>query len=666
MAVSTFAAITAEHTLRYHGSNLIAVGRNVTTLTIERNSDPQTSNFSSIGTGSTACDGVLGIHVDGNNLHIVYVEITVAKVNTKVYFHRVFNLSTDTWNAAATQITSITSELTLSTQNNIRDGLAAFSNGELVCVLPDTDGANMGNSTYQARWWTWTSGGGWVDEGAAWGANYNSSNLVNVSGVIVGGANIAHAYMHPSGQTIAHYSQFRQSDSTTDVPDGTTDNLLGTVSSSAPHVFACVYDSTTDTIIWGQARGDTNSAFFDFPDQLAPTVTRTAVTAALESGHSAEYPKGMVIDSTGTLHLLAGDITQGGTEAFYSSTSVSVGDPSAFENETLEIQYASTIGTGSVNATTRDTRTSGSTEYGAYLIYDPDNPAYKVAELEVVSGTASSTITTTLNAAIQAAQSKAATLDAAIQDSFTKAITLDAAVAERFSVSTTADAVVQATYQALATLDAAVLAELLRTVDLDAVIATHAEVVATLDAAIQRREVRLATLDAALQQVLSENVTLDAAVLAGFQILATLDAAIAEKLSRSTLLDAVLQGRISISTDLDAAVQAAFTHTLTLDARIEAAGSSTVSVTLDAAIQETLNVVASLDAAIATGESVTATLDAAVQAAQSVTTSLDAALRDSFSVSATLDGVLASGYSGYRWGGSPTALYTHLTGVGAA
>jgi hypothetical protein len=221
----------------------------------------------------------------------------------------------------------------------------------------------------------------------------------------------------------------------------------------------------------------------------------------------------------------------------------------------------------------------------------PDAGAYEFA-------TASTTATTTLDAAIQRQITVATALNAAVQTSNTATAEVGAAIQEARTVATTLDATVQQTRTALVTLDAALL----------------------------QARTALVTMDAAVQASLTASTTLDAFIQAGFQVQAFVDAAIQQNRTAITSLDAGIQTTRTVTTAIDAAILASLAVTATIDAVIRFTGTATT--TIDAAIQQARTAAATIDAVVALALNVTTSLDAAIQSARTAMAWLDAYIDD--------------------------------------
>jgi len=117
------------------------------------------------GSGAAIANAILV----GNTIHCFYAEsLGTGMTATREIFHREYDCSTDAWDAAATLITTIDRD----TSDPSRSGAFGWDdiNSTLYAVLYSDTANVMGQPQIRFDLWTWTSGGGWVNEGNADGA----------------------------------------------------------------------------------------------------------------------------------------------------------------------------------------------------------------------------------------------------------------------------------------------------------------------------------------------------------------------------------------------------------------------------------------------------------------------------------------------------------------
>lgn len=200
-------------------------------------------------------------------------------------------------------------------------------------------------------------------------------------------------------------------------------------------------------------------------------------------------------------------------------------------------------------------------------------------------------------------------------------------------------AAIQAAQAATASISAAVQAPLSSTSALGVAVQASLTGVASVGAAVQVAQSATATLAAAVQAAVAATASLTAYIQAGSQASASLEVAVQQARSATAAADVVVQAALSGSASLGAAVQAAGTAAAALGAAVQAAGTATASLgayvqagsvvvaSLEAAIQRAATATASLDAALAVSGAATASLSAMVLSQSAVTASLGAAVR---------------------------------------
>ncbi len=244
------------------------------------------------------------------------------------------------------------------------------------------------------------------------------------------------------------------------------------------------------------------------------------------------------------------------------------------------------------------------------------------------------TATTSLAAAIQAAQAATATVAAAIQIQRTTSADITAAIQIARTAQATVDGAIQASATAAATLTTAIQAARTASASVSGAVQIGRTATSTMDGVIQVARSATAAADAAIRAALSATATLSAYIQAGSNVGASVNAAIQISRSGTASLDAAIQTARTATTTLAAAVRASASAMATLSAYIQAGTSASASV--NAAIQAALAATASVDAAIAVARSASASLGAAIAVQLSISTAVSAAVQAAGAASVSL------------------------------
>jgi hypothetical protein len=264
-------------------------------------------------------------------------------------------------------------------------------------------------------------------------------------------------------------------------------------------------------------------------------------------------------------------------------------------------------------------------------------------------GPAPVTATTSLSAAVQAAQAATTSLAAAIQAAQSATSSIDSAIQEQKAASASVNSSIQAARTAQAALDAALqigasyTASInsaiqfsdAKTASLNAYIQAGFTASASLSAAIQALSTGNASLDAVIQQALSGAASVNAAIQAQNAASASVSGAILASQSNSASVNAAIQRALSLTATITAAVQVAGSASVSLNGYIQA--GSEVSAQINAAIQEILSASATISAVIALSGSVTASISAAIQVEQSVSVAIGATIQELRASAASLN-----------------------------
>lgn len=192
------------------------------------------------------------------------------------------------------------------------------------------------------------------------------------------------------------------------------------------------------------------------------------------------------------------------------------------------------------------------------------------------------------------------------------------------TTTTSLSAAIQAAQTATASVSAAIQASRSGTADIAAAIQIARTAQASIDGAIQSAQTATAAASAAILQANTATTSLTAYIQAGSTASASVDAAIQVSRSGTATLDAAIQRAVTATASLGAAVQAASTATASLNAYIQAGTSA--SAALDAAIQAARSATANLSAAISVARTASASLGAAIAVTSSVSAAVDAAV----------------------------------------
>lgn len=238
-----------------------------------------------------------------------------------------------------------------------------------------------------------------------------------------------------------------------------------------------------------------------------------------------------------------------------------------------------------------------------------------------MGGATAKTAATSLNAAIQLANSLTAGMSAGVQAQATASATVNGAVQQAHAAQATLDAAVQLALSASATLQGAVQQDRTAVASIDAALQVARTAGAALDLAVQAQGSSTASLSAQVQAAASLTAAVDAYVQAGSSVLTALSAA-------------VLQQGLEAAAALDAAVQLPRSGTVGMTAALQVASSATAL--LQAAVQVVGTASASLSAQVQSGTSTSMGLEAAVQAAAAATASVQAAIAQAASTSLAL------------------------------
>ena len=351
---------------------------------------------------------------------------------------------------------------------------------------------------------------------------------------------------------------------------------------------------------------------------------------------------GSVLDSaTSTTNghaILAGDTLTGEVEG----TTVRVGsnDSGAGDTERLNLTDA-----------THASGIPGLAVYGANETNLTRIDNWRAGDMAAVAAT----VTTDMDAAIQATAAKTLGLNAGIAVASLEQVSLDLAVARARTASADLAAAVQAVKAVAASLDASVSAvgSIAVSADMDAAVQALKTRIAGLDAAVQSGRSATASIDVALQAARTLAASLDANISAGgFTIVpapavstsSAIDPTVDVGTALATFLDAAIQQSGALVTSLQAALAKSQTLDASIDAVISAARSSAVN--LAAAVQGMAVVAASLDANVSLPGSTTYTVAAALSAALrdtvALSVSLSASIREAGTLSVSLDAGLAS------------------------
>lgn len=241
------------------------------------------------------------------------------------------------------------------------------------------------------------------------------------------------------------------------------------------------------------------------------------------------------------------------------------------------------------------------------------------------AGGGARTLTTSLAAAIQAAQSATASMSAGVQAARTNTATTDAAVQAAKSAQASLNAAVSNINQAVASLGGAVLNSGATSASANAAVQLARNATASLNLAVQAQGNATASVSAQVQAGSSLSAALDGYVQAGSSISASASAAV--------LASALAQAGIA------AAVQTPATTTAGLSAALRAAQQATAAI--DAALQLTRNATAGLSAQVQSGTSASVAIDAAIRATAQAVAGVDAAIVRAGSASLSMGAAVA-------------------------
>jgi len=194
------------------------------------------------------------------------------------------------------------------------------------------------------------------------------------------------------------------------------------------------------------------------------------------------------------------------------------------------------------------------------------------------------------------------------------------------TTTTSLSAAIKAAQSATANVSAAIRLSNTATASLAAVIATGKTATASLSAAVQAPASRTASLSAAIRAQGSKTASLSAAIRLSNAATASVSAAVRAPATRTTSLSAAVRQSVLATANLSAAVRTALSASASLSAMVEVAGQHSVSTSLSAAVREARVATASLSSAIAIARTAVASVDAAIRLPRSASASASAAI----------------------------------------
>lgn len=256
------------------------------------------------------------------------------------------------------------------------------------------------------------------------------------------------------------------------------------------------------------------------------------------------------------------------------------------------------------------------------------------------AGGGARTLTTSLAAAIQAAQFATASMSAGVQAARTNTATTDAAVLAAQSAQASLNAAVSNITQAVASLGGAVLNSGATSASANAAVQLARNATASLNLAVQAQGNATASVSAQVQAGSSLSAALDGYVQAGSSISASASAAVLASALAQAGIAAAVQTPTTTPAGLSAALRAAQQATAAIDAALQLARNATAG--LSAQVQSGTSASVAIDAAIRTTAQALAGVDAAIARAGSASLSMGAAVALQRSISAAMAGALLS------------------------